>query len=188
MWKWSGHVAIAILASGMLASCQKVGEWDKDDAGTDPTSDPVDDHVLDPSWDPVADDGGAGDPGHDVVTDGGGDTAADPGPEPSAGNVGDGCSVDADCVGVPSSERVCLHQVNLMGLPIDLPGGYCTMPCETDADCPSTTTCLEFYWLFRCQKRCTTAYDCRHEEGYVCHSITSRPEHMVCTPYEVASI
>jgi len=49
---------------------------------------------------------------------------------PQGGVVGGRCSKDGDC-----AERCARGN--------DFPGGYCTVTCRRDADCPSGTLCIE---------------------------------------------
>jgi hypothetical protein len=49
---------------------------------------------------------------------------------PNSGLVGGRCIVDGDCQGR------CLRGG-------DFPGGYCSVPCGTDRDCPEATACID---------------------------------------------
>lgn len=69
--------------------------------------------------------------------------------------IGDPCATNGDCL-----ER-CLTD------PGDFPGGFCTVSCASDADCPADTTCADKaggVCLFSCP-----AFDCAFlGAGYRC--------------------
>ena len=75
----------------------------------------------------------------------------------NAGDLGAACTADADCGTGP-----CL---------LDLEGGYCTLGCEENEDCPGGTC-----WALRglegnvCLLSCMENDECRTDEGYVCDS------------------
>jgi hypothetical protein len=124
------------------------------DTGTEPAPDPV--------WDTLDE---------DVGTDPVPDTAVDSPDEPDAatgGIVGDPCTSDTDCSGVPRSP-VCL--TGIMGS-LTFPGGYCSGDCTGSADCGPGANCVTVVSsISYCLKRCTVDSDCRESEGYACITI-----------------
>ena len=60
------------------------------------------------------------------------------------------------------------------------------MPCTEDSECGPTAMCIEFFWITRCVKRCTTTEDCRYTQGYVCYAFPSLPDDPLCVPAEIA--
>jgi hypothetical protein len=72
--------------------------------------------------------------------------------------VGDSCFDNDDC---PSGSRPGQCAVNL-------PMGYCTRGCLSDADCDSGSICANAAGGLACAKSCTSAADCRVGEGYSC--------------------
>ncbi len=135
------QVLSVALIAGLLVAC---GD---DDSGT-----------------PNRNDGGAGTGGNMQPMDSG---------TPSGGlgaNVaGKACSTNADC-----GSGTCAMQIPAGGaLPMLLsaPGGYCTAPCSSDAQCGEGGACLDDLGDLdladsQCYGRCATTDDCR--EGYVC--------------------
>lgn len=79
--------------------------------------------------------------------------------------IGRPCATDADCT---NGEFRCQ---------LSVPGGYCSMWCATDAECPAGTLCGP-YPLSRvswgmCMNSCSTSKDCR--PGYVCAIVEQFP-------------
>lgn len=113
----------------------------------DPPHDPTD--VPDASTDAPADAQGSVDAG---PTDAG------------TSVIGQPCGTDADCA---NGEFRCLFSA---------PGGYCSMWCATDAECPAGTLCAP-YPLSRvsgvCMNSCSTSNECR--PGYVCEIVELFP-------------
>lgn len=99
-------------------------------------------------------------PTNDTVTspdaENGVDTGTPVDPPTGAGNVGDACSADTDCLGTGA---VCL----------DLPGGYCSIKTCGTNPCPAGAGCYEFQdGDTYCIKQCAAGSECRESEGYVC--------------------
>ena len=73
--------------------------------------------------------------------------------------IGASCASDRDC------DTRCYID------PADFPGGFCSLPCETDNDCPSDTYCMEKaggMCLFACPE-----FDCsRLGAGWRCRDKT----------------
>ncbi|HEY4220910.1 MAG TPA: hypothetical protein VGO62_06195, partial [Myxococcota bacterium] len=74
--------------------------------------------------------------------------------------IGDACAVSSDCGGGLYCE-------------LTLPGGYCTLACQSDPDCGSTAICDslqaatgEIYQV--CLTTCSADADCRGSDGYSC--------------------
>ena len=57
------------------------------------------------------------------------------------------------------------------------PGGYCTLACTTDGDCPLDALCAHDH---ACRRKCSIASDCRSGEGYTCAPLTTSTS--VCVP------
>ncbi len=55
------------------------------------------------------------------------------------------------------------------------PGGYFTVACDKDLDCPNAAICAERF----CTKPCSSAADCISSEQ--CESLPGRPTARVCT-------
>ena len=80
--------------------------------------------------------------------------------EPAKGfDIGDACGLDTDC-----ESLMCLQ----------LPGGYCTKSHCQFTGCPSGSTCYGFEsGGSACLQDCTSANQCRENEGYTCDSYGS---------------
>ncbi len=80
--------------------------------------------------------------------------------EPAKGfDIGDACGLDADC-----ESLMCLQ----------LPGGYCTKSYCEFTGCPSGSTCYGFEGGgSACLDDCSSANQCRENEGYTCDSYGS---------------
>src|SRR5690349_11791190 len=73
--------------------------------------------------------------------------------------VGDSCTTGNDCGG-----QVCVVRS-------EFPGGYCSMTCDKDADCPHGSVCIAGVLQGQaettaCLRTCTKDSDCR--SGYRC--------------------
>lgn len=79
---------------------------------------------------------------------------------PPAGDVGSACA-DASTCGRPDSPATtaweCLSETDLTTEPTALPGGYCTLQCAGQEDCPQGSLCLGGY----CYDTCSRESDCR---------------------------
>ena len=77
--------------------------------------------------------------------------------------------MDDNCMGVPSSARVCLR--DLMGY-ISFPRGYCSAECTSDGECGTGGECVMFFGMGSyCLKRCSSPAECRTAEGYECTTL-----------------
>lgn len=70
-------------------------------------------------------------------------------------DVGARCDADADC------NVRCLTPGN------DWPGGFCTVLCDTDNDCPENTRCIDEDGGV-CAYSCDTDPDCQFLGAYTC--------------------
>lgn len=61
------------------------------------------------------------------------------------------------------------------------PNGYCTQRCGGGTRCPADSICVTAGHVAICMKTCTTASDCRLDEGYVCNPAGSGGRR-VCIP------
>jgi hypothetical protein len=77
------------------------------------------------------------------------------GEQPPAGAVGASCTDDPQC-----DEGVCLN---------NLPSGYCSALCDSDADCPTGAHCEQIGTEGFCYDDCQNQADCR--TGYDCASV-----------------
>lgn len=99
--------------------------------------------------------------------------SVDPAAAPTS-SIGIACLADSDCA-APATKCVKSVSVPLAG-DIVLPGGHCTLPCATDAECGAGASCpLAMAAAFlpevaQCLKQCTSNADCR--EGYTCGSLS----------------
>lgn len=86
-------------------------------------------------------------------------------------DVGARCESRDDC-----SERCLLPSA------IESPGGFCTLQCVDDSDCPGDAACIDLEGGV-CLFSCTDTAGCEFlGEGWVCESRAARPdgEAMVC--------
>lgn len=174
-WKsWIPVLPALVLAIGCGSSIKVDGERDSsDDPGHELTVDMTPDPTLEPTTDPPVDPTTEPPP-----PDTGPDTA------PAEGLTGDPCSTAADCVGVPSEGRECVHEIPMgPGSSITFPNGYCTAYCSSGTECGPGADCVDFTYAGMCFKRCTSNDDCRVSEGYVCYSIPYVTEDTYCVPY-----
>ena len=69
--------------------------------------------------------------------------------------------------------------------PADFPGGFCSISCEGDGDCPSDAGCVDLEGGV-CLFQCADDAACRFlGEGWACASVAERgstEEVMVCAP------
>jgi hypothetical protein len=100
-----------------------------------------------------------GPPSLDAGSDAGVDSGSDAGAVPSG--VGQPCASDADCTGAAPT---CLTESEA-----GLPGGYCSLDCLDDFECPHDSDCVPIGtgpgWCFaRCDREskdaCRTGYGC----------------------------
>jgi len=84
------------------------------------------------------------------------------------GGVGSGCSTGGDC----APGLACID-------PMELPGGYCSRPCDAATACPDGSVCYDPSATGEgfCFAACASAADCRTGDGYVCShdSVCDRP-------------
>lgn len=76
--------------------------------------------------------------------------------------VGGPCSGGSGCAGGSSCLEASMY-----------PGGMCTLDCETQADCPGGTACVQESGG-TCLLACSSAGDCR--EGYDCIEKSAMPD------------
>lgn len=76
--------------------------------------------------------------------------------------VGGACTPEAGCAGGSSCLLASMY-----------PGGMCTVDCETQADCPNGTRCVQESGG-TCLLACSSASDCR--DGYGCIEKSTLPE------------
>jgi hypothetical protein len=180
--KWH-HIPLAVLVFGLVAcgSTVKAGNPDSDttdtasdtspDSATEPGDDPVPDIVVDTGEDPV----------HDVPPDTG-----PPDTGPTGGALGDPCAYPGDCTELPGELRFCATEIPLgPGGTWTFPGGYCSMGCYGEGDCPAGGYCLmnPMGGEGMCMKLCESASDCRTTDGYVCDSMPGPyPGPTICMP------
>ncbi len=153
------------------------------DGMPDSPSDVPPDIIPDPSADGIPD--AIPDPTPDIGPDSPWDIYPDydtdiPPDSLPGGAVGDRCSSDYSCMGVPSSGRMCL--TDLFGY-ITFPGGYCSGSCTTDAECGPLGDCVSFYGGGSyCLRNCSSPTDCRTVEGYSCSSLPGGMGGPYCLP------
>lgn len=132
---------------------------------------------------------GSVDAGADAGRDAGSATTPDTGSGPVVipdvvTNVGEGCSSAASCEGGKPS---CQTALDLLGVEIRFPGGYCSatcadnLECGDDGECPIGEALKAVPELFRglisglapshCYQRCSDDSDCRGDEEYRCVTI-----------------
>jgi hypothetical protein len=144
-------------------------ETGRPDAGSDLA--PQDSDLSSPDVQEVEDGTGTGD-----AETGGGDPADGGEPADAQGEehaaescVGAPCFPTGQCDCVPGGERECLTAI---GGYIAFPGGYCSASCSSSAECGEGAACAEITtgenW---CLKLCSSALQCRMEEGYSCTMI-----------------
>ena len=86
---------------------------------------------------------------------------AGPVPNPGPGDFGAACLSGLDCsTGFCCREGLC-------------PGGFCTIACGWDGDCPTGTVCADVGAYFACMIYCGAGFPCR--PGYVCRDRNSVP-------------
>lgn len=152
-------VMLALLLSGALVvGCGGDKKDDDEDTSVDVESDMEDtamDTIPEPSTEPPMDTTmeTEEDVPEDVPWDGEG------------GGVGDACTGDEECGGVPSTSSYCMTDI---GGYVPFPGGYCTADCTSSADCGPDAECLDLYIMAVCVKMCDENADCRESEGYEC--------------------
>jgi hypothetical protein len=94
--------------------------------------------------------------------------------------VGDRCTGDGDCAGVPSPEATCMS--DFMGY-VELPGGYCSAPCTSGSDCGPLGDCVDFFgYGAYCLRACSTPGECRTAEGYSCSELPAGLGGPYCIP------
>jgi hypothetical protein len=89
---------------------------------------------------------------------------------PTSTSVGAACTMDSDCT------NRCLADDSRF------PGGACTIPCETDANCPSGSVCIS-HMSGVCVTACRTNADCAgFGRGFACAGDTDAngAEVLVC--------
>lgn len=82
----------------------------------------------------------------------------------------DGAVVGGDCVvsGECHVDSRCLTGASF-------PGGYCSKSCDSDADCPDGSACVDAAGVGGvCLLSCTAGADCRTSDGYDCVETASR--------------
>lgn len=91
--------------------------------------------------------------------------AGPPPPPLAAGVIGAACGLDGDC-----AQGRCQLAERITSTPY--PGGYCTGPCSTDAECTTEGLCVPGFRgaTGSCARRCERDYDCGRE-GYRCRVI-----------------
>src|SRR5262245_14044524 len=77
-------------------------------------------------------------------------------------SVGQTCEVSVEC----SPDAVCQTGARF-------PGGYCTIGCDTNEDCPGGSVCTEEEGGV-CLLSCTSDGECRSGEGYACVMVEAR--------------
>jgi hypothetical protein len=82
--------------------------------------------------------------------------------------IGGVCKANSDCFEGMTPTCWDVNYLDRIGEPVT-PGGYCSSPCASDADCGSLGKCIDEgadgSWCFA---PCSTAADCR--TGYACYS------------------
>lgn len=174
----NGLLKAAVLVLGgvlVFAGCGGGDDNDRDteeDTETDPGSD-LTDSIPDPTTEPP----------DDVPTDSVEDSDAW-----GDGEVGDPCTLDTDCGGVPSAAPNCLEDIFGM---ITFPGGYCSADCTSDDDCGPDGDCIDAVIMSLCLKTCTSGSDCRESEGYTCDALPDMlgiPGDFCLPPYDMPDI
>ncbi len=131
----------------------------------------------------------AGSDGVDAGRDAGGESTPDTGPPVTPNvvtNVGEPCGSANGCKGGKPS---CQTALDLLGVEVAFPGGYCSASCADnrecgdDGECPVGEALKAVPELFRgllsgfapshCYQRCTKDSDCRTDEEYRCVTIVS---------------
>jgi hypothetical protein len=95
------------------------------------------------------------------------------------GPVGAACAANADCA--EGKTPTCWQKtlVNKTGT-FPTPGGYCSSPCTSDADCGENAGCFAISTLGKwCLSKCTAASDCRGAPDWACVLLFVQP---VCYP------
>jgi hypothetical protein len=81
---------------------------------------------------------------------------------PQSRMIGGRCTTDSDCV------SRCLTDATTF------PGGYCTVPCASNGDCPARSTCVAREGGI-CMATCQVTRDCSdYGAGYKCARQTSQ--------------
>ena len=107
-------------------------------------------------------------------------------PRPDEGSlhsaIGGPCVTAADCEPPEGLTAQCL--TDLISI-IVLPGGYCTAQCQDVDDCGAGASCVDLSVVKFCIKTCSSAADCRQEDGYYCDIIpyTSDPNTYCIPPF-----
>jgi hypothetical protein len=108
------------------------------------------------------------------------DIVPDEGPLHSS--IGGPCSTAADCESPEGLTAQCLTDLITI---IVMPGGYCTAQCQDVGDCGPGAACVDLSIVKFCIKTCSSAADCRQDEGYYCDIIpyTSDPNTYCIPPF-----
>ena len=86
---------------------------------------------------------------------------------PSA-HVGDTCATLADC----TLGGYCIPERDQNGDPTLFTGGYCSLPCQNNTQCPAQSFCQSFGSAGSgCVRSCSAAGQCRGAQGYVCQPL-----------------
>lgn len=86
------------------------------------------------------------------------------------GATGDPCMEAGDCAG-----GTCLEMLGAGGFGVTFTGGYCSATCTGMGmgTCEEGAECANLLISMNCLKTCTTAEDCRADEGYMCQALPS---------------
>jgi hypothetical protein len=81
--------------------------------------------------------------------------------------IGGPCVNDGDCCAPEGLPPVCMTDIIIL----QFPGGYCMAECNEEGDCGPGAECVDFSFIKYCLGTCSTASECREDEGYICDII-----------------
>jgi hypothetical protein len=101
---------------------------------------------------------------------------------PLHSSIGGPCTTAADCDAPEGLTAQCLTDLITI---IVMPGGYCTAQCQDLGDCGPGAACVDLSIVRFCIRTCSSAADCRQDEGYYCDIIpyTSDPNTYCVPPF-----
>jgi len=81
--------------------------------------------------------------------------------------IGGPCEANEDCTAPEELTPQCMTNI----FSFVFPGGICTAVCTEEGQCGPLAECVDLSIIRYCLRKCSTATECRVDEGYICDII-----------------